>query len=66
MILEQTHFGNGYSDGVNGKLRQTEFPTPDHAQKYYTGYEAGRERLNQRFTEQKHYENSYSESQESK
>ncbi len=66
MILEQTHFGNGYSDGLNGKLHQTHFPTQDHAQKYHNGYNAGKERLNDRFKEQKRYENNFSETQESK
>lgn len=65
MILEQTHFGNGFSDGLNGKPHQREFPTQDHAQKYHNGYNAGKERLNDRFKEQKQYENNFSETQKS-
>ena len=57
-LNEQTHFGNGFSDGLNGKPHQREFPTPDHAQKYHAGYVSGKERLIERFKEQKQHETS--------
>jgi hypothetical protein len=61
-LNEQTHFGNGFSDGLNGKPHQQEFPGPEHAQKYHNGYVSGKERLNDRFREQKQTENNYVES----
>lgn len=57
----QTPFGAGFSSGLSGNLYVPKYECPQAEQKFQLGYQAGKERYNRRFNEQKLTEQQSSE-----